>query len=288
MDIGVALPSTVPGAPSQSLLEWAAEADRAGFSSVATLDRMVFDNHESLTTLAAAAAVTERAKLVTSILISPLHANTALLAKQAATVDRISGGRLVLGVAAGVRPDDFNASKVELKGRGKRLTAQLTELRAIWSGERRGFAGGIGPVPDSAGGPPVLLGGHAPAAIDRAARIGDGWISGGGGVGMFAQGAPAFRSAWRAHGREGEPRVVALAYFSLGPRAEELASAYLTNYYGFAPPYAQMVLANAGAGEAKLRELISGFEAGGCDELLLAPCSADLDQLKELRTLIGY
>jgi alkanesulfonate monooxygenase SsuD/methylene tetrahydromethanopterin reductase-like flavin-dependent oxidoreductase (luciferase family) len=287
MDIGLGLPSTVAGVSGQALLEWATEADRAGFASLATLDRLVYDSHESLTTLAAAAAVTERAKLVTSILISPLHANAALLAKQAATVDRISDGRLVLGLAAGVRPDDFNASKVELKGRSKRLEAQLTEARAIWAGERRGFAGGIGPAPVSPSGPPVLLGGHSPAAIARAARIGDGWISGGGGVGMFAQGASAFRTAWREAGRDGEPRVVALAYFSLGPRAGELAEAYLSDYYGFAPPYAQIVLRNAGAGEARLRELISGFADAGCDEVLLAPCTADLDQLKELRSVLG-
>jgi alkanesulfonate monooxygenase SsuD/methylene tetrahydromethanopterin reductase-like flavin-dependent oxidoreductase (luciferase family) len=286
MEIGVALPTTLRGVAGETVLEWATEADRAGFSSVATLDRLVFDSYESLTTLAAAAAVTERVKLVTSILISPLHANTALLAKQAATIDRLSGGRLVLGVAAGSRPDDFRASKVEMAGRGKRIEGQLAELQAIWSGERRGFAGGIGPAVTS-GGPSIWMGGHTPVAIKRTARLADAWISGSGGVDMFKGGAAAFRAAWQEQGRSGAPRVVALTYFALGPDAEQLADQYVSEYYSFAPPYAQMVLRNTAAGEAKLRATIAALEAAGCDELLLAPCSADLGQLKELHTIVS-
>jgi alkanesulfonate monooxygenase SsuD/methylene tetrahydromethanopterin reductase-like flavin-dependent oxidoreductase (luciferase family) len=287
MDIGVGLPTVIKGVPGETVLDWAVEADGAGFSSLATLDRLVYDNYDSLTTLAAAAAVTERARLVTSILISPLYTNAAVLAKQAATIDRLSGGRLVLGVAAGSRPDDFRASKVEMNGRGAAMEAQIQEARAIWAGERRGFAGGIGPVPVNAGGPPVIMGGHSPRAIERAARVADGWISGGGGVGMFKQGASAFRHAWREQGREGDPKVVALAYYALGANAEELADQYLSDYYGFAPPYAQLVLRNALVGEDRLRSALDEFAAAGCDEVLLAPCGYELDQLKELRTVVG-
>lgn len=285
MEIGVGLPSVIRDVSGDTVLEWAREADRAGFSSLATLDRLVYDNYECLTTLAAAAAVTERAKLATSILISPLQANTALFAKQAATIDRLSGGRLVLGVAAGSRPDDFRASKVEMGGRGRRIEAQVAELRAIWAGERRGFAGGIGPALPAA--PPILMGGHSPAALARAARLADGWISGGGGVDMFRHGVAAFRTAWEKAGREGAPKIVCLAYFALGSGAEELASGYLNDYYGFAPPYAQLVLRNACVGEAKLAETIDTLTDIGCDEVLLAPCGSSIDQLKELRTVVG-
>jgi alkanesulfonate monooxygenase SsuD/methylene tetrahydromethanopterin reductase-like flavin-dependent oxidoreductase (luciferase family) len=285
MDVGVGLPSVIRDVPGETVLEWATEADRAGFSSLATLDRLVYDNYDSLTTLAAAAAVTEQARLTTSILISPLQANTALFAKQAATIDRLSGGRLVLGIAAGSRPDDFRASGVAMAGRGRRLEAQVAELRAIWSGERRGFAGGIGPAIGAA--PPILMGGHSPAALARTARLADGWISGGGGVDMFANGVAALRAAWREAGRPGSPKVVSLTYFALGPRAEELADQYLSDYYGFAPPYAQLVLRNAAVGEAKLKETLTRLADLGCDEVLLAPCGSGLDQLKELRTVVG-
>lgn len=285
MDVGVGLPSTIRAVAGDDVLEWAREADRAGFSSLATLDRLVYDNYDSLTTLAAAAAVTERARLVTSILISPLYSNTALLAKQAATVDRLSGGRLVLGVAAGSRPDDFRASGVEMSGRGKRIEAQVTEARAIWAGERRGFAGGIGPTLPAA--PPILMGGHSPAAIARAARVADGWISGGGGVEMFRHGAAAFRTAWAEAGRSGEPRIVSLTYYALGSQAEELADRYLSDYYGFAPPYAQLVLRNAAVGEEKVRSTVDALAELGCSEVILAPCASGAEQLKELREVVG-
>ncbi len=285
MDIGVGLPSVIRGVPGETVLEWAREADQAGFSSLATLDRLVYDNYDSLTTLAAAAAVTERAKLMTSILISPLYSNTALLAKQAATIDRLSGGRLVLGVAAGSRPDDFKASGVEMGGRGKRIEAQVAQARAIWSGERRGFAGGIGPALPAP--PPILMGGHSPAALARTARLADGWISGGGGVDMFAHGVAALRAAWREAGRTEPPKVVSLTYFALGSRAEELADKYLSDYYGFAPPYAQLVLRNAAVGAVKLTETLARLADTGCDEVILAPCGSDVDQLKELGSLLG-
>ena len=279
MLISIGLPTTVPGTSRDSVLEWAQEVDRSGFSGVATLERLVYDSYDSLTTLAAAAAVTKRAKLMSSILLGPLHANVALFAKQVATIDKLSGGRLTVGIAAGSRPDDFTASGVPMKGRGVALARQVTEARAIWAGERRGFAGGIGP----AGGPPVLLGGHSGPAIDRAARLGDGWISGGGGVDMFRAGAEKFRAAWRDHGRAGSPRVVALSYFALGSAAAALADEYLLKYYAFAPPYAGMVRGTTPAGAAALRETIEKFDAAGCDELVLSPCGNDIAQLHALR-----
>jgi len=287
MEVGVALPSTVRDTSGDALVEWAAEADRAGFSSLATLGRLVYDNYDGIVALSAAAAVTERAKLVTAILLSPLHGNAALLAKQAASLDRLSGGRLVLGLAAGARPDDFTAAGVPMKGRGTLLEEQITEARAIWAGERRGFAGGIGPVPATRGGPPIMLGGHSPKAIERAARLADAWISGGGGVEMFKGGAAAFRAACAAAGREKPAKVVALTYFALGPHADELADQYLSDYYGFAPPYAQMVLRGSAIGADRLRETLSRLAEAGCDEVLLAPCASGLDQLKELREFLG-
>jgi alkanesulfonate monooxygenase SsuD/methylene tetrahydromethanopterin reductase-like flavin-dependent oxidoreductase (luciferase family) len=279
MLISIGLPTTVPDTPPSAVLDWAKAVDGSGFSGVATLERLVYDSYDSLTALAAAAAVTKRAKLLSAVLLGPLHNNTALFAKQVASIDRLSGGRLTVGVAAGSRPDDFNASGVPMKGRGAGLARQVDEARAIWGGAPRGFAGAIGP----AGGPPVLLGGHSAAAIDRAARIGDGWIAGGGGVDMFRGAAEKFRAAWRDHGREGTPRVVALSYFSLGSAAEELADEYLLKYYAFAPPYAKMVRATTPAGAAALRETIERFDEAGCDELVLSPCGNDISQLYTLR-----
>src|SRR5437870_799360 len=106
MRIGIGLPNTVPGTDGRLLLTWAQHADARAFSSLAVLDRYAYDSYEPLTTLAAAAAVTQRVRLATTIVIAPLR-NTALLAKTAAALDRLSGGRLVLGLAVGARADDY-------------------------------------------------------------------------------------------------------------------------------------------------------------------------------------
>ena len=123
------------------------DAEAAGFSTLGTIGRIVYPNYEELISLAAAAAVTSRIRLTTSVLLAPLYSNTALFAKQAASLDRLSGGRLVLGLGLGGRDDDYTASNLPTEGKGRRLDEQLTELKRIWSGEPRGFAGGIGPEP---------------------------------------------------------------------------------------------------------------------------------------------
>src|SRR3954447_24093598 len=145
MDVGIGLPSTIPGAGRDQILEWARRAEGRGFPSLGTLDRIVYDNYEPLIALAAAAAVTERIRLPPTNLIAPFRANGALLAKQAASIDRLSNGRLVLGVAVGGRKDDFDASGADFAARGKTFDAMLEQWQMIWAGESFGTAGAIGP-----------------------------------------------------------------------------------------------------------------------------------------------
>jgi len=286
VDIGIGLPNMIAGVEGGRVLEWAWEAEQAGFSCLATTDRLVYGGYDPLPTLAAAAAVTTRCRLMTSVLLSPLHTSTALLAKQIATVDRLAGGRLVLGLAVGRRRDDYAAAGAEYRGRGAALEAQLDEMARIWGGEPRGIAGPIGPAPYSAGGPEIILGGESPAAMDRAARRAAGWISGSAGAALFAQGAAAVRDRWQRHGRTGRPRLLGLCYFSLGPDAERSAEEHLLGYYGFARPYAELVLRSAAVGESRLRATVQRYQDAGCDELLLMPCSSDLEQVELLRDCV--
>jgi alkanesulfonate monooxygenase SsuD/methylene tetrahydromethanopterin reductase-like flavin-dependent oxidoreductase (luciferase family) len=160
MDVGIGLPNSVRGVDRAGIVEWARRAEAAGFSSLGTIDRVVYDNYESLIALAAAAAVTERIRLVTDILIAPLRSNTALLAKQAATIDSLSGGRLVLGLAPGGRADDYEVSGVDFHSRGRAFDRQLGELARFWEGE-----GGVGPA--AANGRPQLLIGGTSGAVRR-------------------------------------------------------------------------------------------------------------------------
>jgi alkanesulfonate monooxygenase SsuD/methylene tetrahydromethanopterin reductase-like flavin-dependent oxidoreductase (luciferase family) len=281
MEIGIGLPSTIPSATGADILTWAREADAAGFSTLGTIDRLVYGNHETIPTLAAAAGVTSRVRLTTAILIAPYRGNGTLLAKQLATVDSFASGRLTVGIAVGGRDDDYTASDTDFHRRGAIFDAQLAEMRDVWSGASRGTAGAVGPIP-SGDGPPLLIGGNGAHSNRRVVEYGAGWISGGGGPDAFANGAEPIRAAWKDGGRSGAPRLVALGYYALGPDATALAEGYLGDYYAFAGPYTSAVVSGAMTSEAGVREQVAAFADAGCDELILFPCSPDVEQLRRL------
>jgi alkanesulfonate monooxygenase SsuD/methylene tetrahydromethanopterin reductase-like flavin-dependent oxidoreductase (luciferase family) len=280
MEVGIGLPNAVPGVDRAGIVEWSRRAEEAGFSSLGTLDRLVYGNYESLIVLAAAAAVTERIGLVTDILIAPLRSNTALLAKQSATIDALSGGRLTLGLAVGGRPDDFSASEVEFTRRGRIFDRQLDEMSAMWAGER-----GIGPRPASNRRPGVLIGGSSDLAFERAARYGDGWTMGGGTPDNFRQAVERLRDVWSDRGREGAPRTLVLFYFALGDGAEQTAGATLGDYYAFLGDIAKRIVAGAATDADTVRRYLAGFEAAGADEVVCFPTSADPRQVDLLASV---
>jgi len=163
VDIGIGLPNTVPDTDGRTLIQWAKNAEEAGFSTLGTIGRMVFPNYEELIALSAAAAVTTRIRLTTAVLLAPLYTNSALFAKQVASLERLSGGRLVLGLGLGGREDDYTASGLTTRARGRGLEEQLTIMKRVWSGEDFGTAGGIGPELARPGGPELILGGATEA-----------------------------------------------------------------------------------------------------------------------------
>jgi alkanesulfonate monooxygenase SsuD/methylene tetrahydromethanopterin reductase-like flavin-dependent oxidoreductase (luciferase family) len=280
MDIGIGLPNAVPGAPGARLVEWARRADARGFSSLGAIDRIVYDNYEPLTALAAAAAVTERIGLCTAVLLAPLRTNATELAKQALSVNALSGGRFTLGVGLGAREDDYEASGVELAGRGKRVDAMLERIREVWGG------GEIGP--GVAGAPGLIVGGHTDASFRRAARFADGWIAAGSGPEQYEEGARKAKAAWLDAGRQGEPRTMALAYFSLGDSAKEDARAGLGDYYAWlGEEVAEMIVAGAAKSEEAVKGQVAAYETAGCDELILFPSSSDPDQVDLLADAVG-
>jgi alkanesulfonate monooxygenase SsuD/methylene tetrahydromethanopterin reductase-like flavin-dependent oxidoreductase (luciferase family) len=280
VEVAIGLPNAVPGTTGRQLTEWARRAEARGFSSLGTIDRVVYENYEPLTALAAAAAVTERIGLCTSVLLGPLRVNAAELAKQALSLQALSDGRFTLGIGLGGRDDDYEVGAVELTGRGRRLDAMLERLEEIWSGKE------IGPSTGKA--PRLIVGGHADASFARAARFADGWIAAASGPEQFGIGADKAKAAWSEAGREGEPRTMALAYFSLGDRAEEEARAYLTDYYAWlGVEIAEFLVSSAAKDTEAVQREISAYEAAGCDELILFPSSADPDQVDLLADVVG-
>jgi alkanesulfonate monooxygenase SsuD/methylene tetrahydromethanopterin reductase-like flavin-dependent oxidoreductase (luciferase family) len=279
MDIGIGLPSINPSATPRHLIEWARTAEERGFSSLAVIDRLVYGNTEPLVTLGAAAAATDRIKLLTSILLVPFRANAALLAKQAATVNHLSDGRLVLGMAVGGYPDDYEASGVPFSERGRRFDEMLADMTRIWAGEPRGFAGAIGPAA-GVDRSQLVFGGQSAKAYARVATWGAGWIGGSRGLEVFRQGADGVHEAWAGRRRDGTPRLMAQPYFALGPQALEHAHAFLTDHYAIeGPAAAARIAGSALTGATAVRDAIAAYERAGCDELILFPCSPDPDQV---------
>jgi alkanesulfonate monooxygenase SsuD/methylene tetrahydromethanopterin reductase-like flavin-dependent oxidoreductase (luciferase family) len=284
MEVGIGLPNATPGVTGQELVEFGRAAEEAGFPSVGTLDRVVYHSYDPLVTLSAIATVTERIRLTTAVLLAPLR-STPILAKQAASLDNISDGRLVLGLGLGARDDDYEVSDIEMGAKGKRFDAQLEELRKLWAGEERGYAGAVGPAPARPGGPTLIVGGGVEASFRRAAKYGAGWIMGGGAPEQFAEAREKVREAWRAEGREGEPRLMALAYYSLG-QGSERGVENIRDYYGWLGEYGDQIAASVATDPDTVRSYVSAFEEAGCDELLLFAGTGDLDQVSELRETV--
>jgi alkanesulfonate monooxygenase SsuD/methylene tetrahydromethanopterin reductase-like flavin-dependent oxidoreductase (luciferase family) len=280
VNVGIGLPSTIPGVDRDSLLTWARKAEERGFSSLGTIDRVVYGNYESLITLAAAAAVTERIRLTTDILLGPVRGNGALLAKQAATIDSLSNGRLTLGIAVGMRDDDFTATATPYGERGKLFEAQLVEMRRVWRGEEYGPAGAIGPPPSRPDGPELVIGGNVSDTFRRIAEHGDGWTMGGGTPDQFREMSAKVKAAWSDAGREGTPRLIALCYYALGDHAEEAAKEEIGDYYAWlGEEIAGQIIASAATDEDTIRAYRDAFADAGADELICFPTSTDPAQV---------
>ena len=278
MEVGIGLPSTIPGVGRHQLLEWARRAEARGFSTLGTIDRIVYPSHEPLIALAAAAAVTERIRLATTILLAPTRANGALLAKQAATLDVLSEGRLVLGVAVGRREDDFRASGVDFHARGRILDEMLDLWARIWDGEEFGTAGGSARGRPTAALPSSSAASRAPRS--RAPRA------------TATAGAPA-TARWRssprgrrACGPRGKPpgatarrgRWCSRTTPSATVRNRRSRAAWATTTGPRGPTRTRSWRGRRPTSEA-VRENVEAFAQAGCDELIFFPCDPHPDQV---------
>ena len=283
MRIAIGLPSRVPAASGDLMFQWATRAEKGSFSSLVVTDRVVSQALEPLAVLAQAAGATRRIRLMTSVVIGPTR-ETTLLARQAATIDVISGGRLTLGIGIGVRANDYQATGFDFHRRGKRAEEQLPILRRLWSGEALSIdIGAIGPLSPRPGGPELLIGGYVPAIVQRIAKWGDGYMAPGGGepaamLKMWRE----IESAWRQNGRQGNPRWVGASYFALGPNASDHAARYIGANYGYNPDLAAKRLRTLPASTAAVEDAIKRQGDMGVDEFILRPCAEDLDQMDRL------
>jgi probable F420-dependent oxidoreductase len=237
MEIGVRIPHVGASASPELIREWCTLADDAGFGVLWGVDHVIMPRHveskylltrepisiadgalsaqlapnfELMTTLAFVAAITTRIKLATGVAVLPIR-NALLNARQLATVDRHSGGRLLYGVGVGWLKEEADAMNMPWDHRGSRVDEHIELLRTIWTatGPYVEFHGrywtvpSIDPEPRPAQRPiPVLIGGHSTAAMDRAARLGDGWIAAGVSPGRLAELLDLLKASCERHNRD--------------------------------------------------------------------------------------
>lgn len=277
MEIGIGLPTTLD-TDGPTVLTWARRAEERGFSSLATIDRIVYPTYDSLTALAAAAGATSTIRLFPDILLAPVYP-PAWLAKAAVSLQALSGGRLTLGVGVGGRPDDFAAMERSFDRRGQLMDDALEQLRLAAAGEPVTGDRPVGPTPPGKR-VPVLVGGNGAAAVRRTVRWGDGWTAGGGGVQMAAPMAEQIRTAWREAGRDGEPRLAALVYYGLGD--DEASRSSLRTYYGFLGDWTEAIVESAVRTPEAARATAREFADAGFTEVVFDPTVAALDEVDRL------
>jgi alkanesulfonate monooxygenase SsuD/methylene tetrahydromethanopterin reductase-like flavin-dependent oxidoreductase (luciferase family) len=287
MKIGIGLPNPVPGVDGRLLVEWARRAEAAGFSTLATIDRLAYPSYESITVLAAAAGATDRIGLLTNILLAPTR-TPVVLAKEAASIYHLSDGRFTLGVGVGGRADDFDVSDVPFDARGRRMDRMLDLMRRAWRGEAiEGCNSAVNPGPPLEGGVPLLIGGTTDRAIQRTVEFGSGWTAGGAPPDQVAPFVERVRKAWSEAGREGEPRTAALTYFALGEGKESASRQYLEDYYRFlGSDTARMIADWTPRTPEAVKQTAEAFEAIGIDEFVFDPTVADLDQIDLLASIV--
>jgi alkanesulfonate monooxygenase SsuD/methylene tetrahydromethanopterin reductase-like flavin-dependent oxidoreductase (luciferase family) len=246
------------------LARWAAEAEQAGFASLGVIDRLIYDNLDPLIALAAAGASTGRVELLSTVVNVCWRNNPVLLAKQLASIARLSGGRLTAGLGMGGWPADYTASGASLARRAADFNTALAAMERAWEA--------------TGGRPRILLGGTVQAAFARAASaMSEGWVAPLFGLPLLHEGSAAVNRAWVEAGRQGRPRIVTGRYFSLGPAGAETADAYTHHYYG--ADYFAYARADTLTSPEQLQAELQRLAEAGCDDVVLFPCSGDLEQL---------
>jgi alkanesulfonate monooxygenase SsuD/methylene tetrahydromethanopterin reductase-like flavin-dependent oxidoreductase (luciferase family) len=283
MKIGIGLPNQVRDVRPTVIPEWAAKAEEVGFSTLGTVGRVAYPGVMDTVALAAAAGATSRIGLLTNVLVATVWP-AALLAKEAAGIDGVSGGRLTLGVAAGIRADDFVADGHGPESRGKRFDRDLEVYRDIWRGREVGGGGNPAVTPGTRE-IPLLFGAVAPAAFERMARWGQGYIGGSFPPEMVAGAFDSARAVWRKAGREGLPRLVATTYFTLADVDKGREKIY--DYYSVAGDEIASIVTNGVRGSAQaVKEAITAFTDLGADELIFNPATDDISEVSRLAEIV--
>ena len=296
--VSVAFGASLSVHPPKEQFELVRRVEALGFDSVWCGDHISFNLplYESLTLLASYAPITERIKLGSAVYLLALR-SPAVAAKVTATLDALSGGRLIFGVGVGgENPREFAAVGVPHRERGARVTEAIEVVRALWRDTPASFKGrftefdgvSIDPKPVQPGGPPIWIGGRSDAALARAGRQGDGWISYVVTAERYAQSLDKIRAAAQAAGRSLDGFVPAhLTFITLGRDYEtardkwvkRLSLRYAQDFGPLAGRYGVIGTPD------QCVEQLERFRAAGCHYFVLSTTceiSEDRDQLEQI------
>jgi alkanesulfonate monooxygenase SsuD/methylene tetrahydromethanopterin reductase-like flavin-dependent oxidoreductase (luciferase family) len=273
-----------------TLLEWFRRVDRGPFATLATGERELWPQIEQHAFLSAAAAVTERVKIMSHVMVVPMHP-PVLLAKRLASIDVISGGRFVLGAGTGGRTDDYYAAGSSFDNRWRRLDESVAIMKRVWAGEPPwdGATDVVGPMPAQIGGPPVYTSASGEKGLARAAKWADGWQAAIMTVDPQTLKAEVERhlAAWDVAGRTERPYLMNSLWFALGPDAEPRLGDAAAHYFGL-PPGSSTPLGSLPVYSADgVKMAVDNCEAAGFDELMFIPVTDDLHQLDELEAALA-
>lgn len=291
MDVGICMPYMERDYSRETTLEWCRRIDAGPFSSLSCGERITSYTQDMRIVLAAAAALTSRVRILPSLYVLPMHP-PVLVAKEVASLDVLSGGRVTLTVGVGGREPDYRALGQPFERRHQRLDEGVAAMRRIWAGEPP-FVGAdpVGPTPVQPGGPPILAGVMGPKAIRRVA----GWADGIYGWSMDSSAQPVkqqfdlARSAWCDAGRRERPRLVTGFWFSLADDADAKLKSYVYEYLriaGEAPARALSAQMKASNPDA-IRRALDAIEAEGADECLLVPATLEIEEVERAAELVS-
>ena len=290
MRIGWSLPTMIAGIDGPTVIEWCRRIEADGYSSIGFGERIAYQNLEIFSVLSAAAAVTERVRLMSTIVVLPMHSET-WVAKQSATLDVLSGGRYTLGVGVGGRNEDYRALGSPFDHRFDRLDAQVARIRSLWSQEPPApDLDPVGPRPVQAD-LPILSGAMGPKSIQRSAR----WADGIAGFEMdpsadaLGRSAAAMTEAWDAAGRDRAPYRMTSFWCALGDDAESQLRTYAARYLSvFGPEFAEALAASCtAAGPDAIRRAVDDARAAGFDEIQLVPTTTDIAELDRMAEVLA-
>jgi probable F420-dependent oxidoreductase len=286
--IGLAWVNPAPLTKPENVVNFAKKCEAMGCQSMWTIDRIAYDNLEPLTVLAAAAGVTQKIRLGTSVLLGNLR-HASHVAKIVSTLDFISNGRVTLGLGFGSRENDYKAVEIPFEHRGSRAVEQVQLMKRLWTEDKVTFKGkfynvenlSVGPKPIQKPHPPIWTGGSAEVALKRAGTWADGFICGSSAI-------PDFPSTWekiagyaRAAGRDpnkiSKAGLTFMAIHDDQSKAVRAVEDYVMRYYGRLR--ADVANTSLVGSPAAIAERMDAFLSRGLDTLIIGVADPDPRQL---------